>query len=277
MDLQSSLPHQRLWLERHNRGEQTFAGSCLRDQEGQQVRERYKELQELISLRSFDFWHFDKFWAEALAQQGKIDEAITFAESRRHDRSEYDAPGIAEFCERVLLEADRREEAYQRFGLEVSRATTNLATYRRIVKKYPEREPRQIALDLIAAFGPPGKWFAAAKDAGFLDLALECARDVDADPSTLIRAARDFTEDAPEFAAPVALLALEHLLAGHGYEPMPLDVMQAHRHLMAAAGKAGSIPSARTAVERLIQTKSASANEPLRRVLEAVHRRSARH
>ena len=97
-----------------------------------------------------------------------------------------------------MLEADRREEAYQRFGLEVSRATTNSATYWRIVKKYPEREPRQIALDLIAAFGPPGKWFAAAKDAGFLDLALECARDVDADPSTLIRAARDFTEDAPD-------------------------------------------------------------------------------
>jgi hypothetical protein len=45
-----------------------------------------------------------------------------------------------------------------------------------------------------------GKWFAAAKDAGFLDVALLCARDYAAEPATLVRAARDFADKEPKFA-----------------------------------------------------------------------------
>ena len=40
------------------------------------------------------------------------------------------------------------------------------------------------------------KWFAAAKDAGFLDVALRCARDCAAEPATLVRAARDCCQGA---------------------------------------------------------------------------------
>ena len=47
-------------------------------------------------------------------------------------------------------------------------------------------------LDLIETRGERGKWFAAAKDAGLLDVALLCARDYAAAPATLVRAARDF-------------------------------------------------------------------------------------
>ena len=35
--------------------------------------------------------------------------------------------------------------------------------------------------------GERGKWFAAVKDAGFLEVALLCARDYAAEPATLVR------------------------------------------------------------------------------------------
>ena len=38
-----------------------------------------------------------------------------------------------------------------------------------------DRDRRQMLLDLIETRGDKGKWFAAAKDAGFLDVAIECA------------------------------------------------------------------------------------------------------
>jgi hypothetical protein len=235
--------------------------------------ERYEELQELISLRSYKFWHFDQFWAEALAKQGKIDEAIEFAEASRKDRFDYDAPSIGQFCERVLLDVGRREEAYRQYGLQATQAMTNLATFRQLATKYPERDPRQILVDLINMHGAPGKWFAAAKDAGYLDLAAACAHDSSAEPATLIRAARDFTDRDPAFAARVAFCALEHLLAGGGYEPTPLDVALAYRHLMGAADKSGQSEQARAEVERLLEREAAPGAEPLRRALDSEHRR----
>ena len=47
-------------------------------------------------------------------------------------------------------------------------------------------------LDLIEARGDKGKWFAAGKDSGFFDIAVECAAAQGADPSTLVRAASRF-------------------------------------------------------------------------------------
>jgi hypothetical protein len=44
-------------------------------------------------------------------------------------------------------------------------------------------DPRQLLLDLIQAQGARGKWLAAAKDEGFLDAALPCARDSSAEPA----------------------------------------------------------------------------------------------
>lgn len=77
--------------------------------------ERYQELEEILSFRPYPFWYDDRFWAEALARQGRIDEAIEYAESRRYDL--YDNFAIVRFCERTLLEAGRREEAYRLYGL----------------------------------------------------------------------------------------------------------------------------------------------------------------
>jgi hypothetical protein len=56
--------------------------------------------------------------------------------------------------------------------LESNRTAPKSVTYRSIVRKYPERERAQILRDLIAATpGEEGKWFAAAKEAGQLEMA----------------------------------------------------------------------------------------------------------
>ena len=100
-------------------------------------------------------------------------------------------------------------------------------------------------LDLIETRGDKGKWFAAAKDAGFLDIALDCAAMHNADPSTLVRAARDFCDKEPRFTAKVALFAVTHLLTGGGYDPPASDLNEAIRHLFAAAHQIGAVGWAR--------------------------------
>ena len=51
------------------------------------------------------------------------------------------------------------------------------ATFRAIARKYPHKPPEEILRDLIKSTpGTEGKWFAAAKDAGHLDLAIELAQ-----------------------------------------------------------------------------------------------------
>jgi hypothetical protein len=106
-------------------------------------------------------------------------------------------------------------------------------------------------LDLIETHGDKGKWFAAAKDAGFLDIALDCAVVQNADPSTLVRAARNFCGKEPRFAAAVALFAVTHLLAGGGYDPPVSEVNEAIKHIFAAAHQIGAVGWARQELGRL--------------------------
>lgn len=153
--------------------------------------ERYEELQQLLALRSRPFWPFEKFWARALVQQGQIDEALAFAESHLRERPNYGHGDIVRFCEQTLLDAGRVEEAYRRFARAATQSTTNVGAFRQVVEKYPDRDPRSILLDFVAAYTDKGKWFAAAKEADCLDVALTCAADSSADPATLLRAARD--------------------------------------------------------------------------------------
>jgi hypothetical protein len=111
--------------------------------------------------------------------------------------------------------------------------------WRDLVKRYPERDPREVLEDLIAWHGRKGKWFAAAKSAGYLDIALDCAAAPEAAPATLIRASRDFAASEPAFATLVALHAVAHLLAGRGYDASPRDIDTAIDHAMAASRAAG--------------------------------------
>ena len=52
---------------------------------------RYAELNSLLTLQSGTFWHFGQFGAEAISRQGRIDEAIQYAEA--HFRNVYDSGG----------------------------------------------------------------------------------------------------------------------------------------------------------------------------------------
>jgi hypothetical protein len=120
-----------------------------------------------------------------------------------------------------------------------------------MVKRYPNLDAQRILVDLIESYGSKGKWFAAAKTAKYLDLALDCAAHSDATPATLIRASRDFAIKEPAFAAQVGLHAIAHLLAGRGYEPSPLDMDEAITHVMAASARIGQGEAALRELQRL--------------------------
>ena len=142
------------------------------------------------------------------------------------------------------------------YGLHAVSGTTNLAIYRSLVRTYPDRDHRQMLLDLIETRGDKGKWFAAAKDAGFLDIALDCAAMHNADPSTLVRAARDFCDKEPRFAATVALFAVMHLLTGGGYDPpvsdstRPSDIsLRRHSRLVPSVGPDKNLASWQMALQ----------------------------
>jgi hypothetical protein len=145
---------------------------------------------------------------------------------------------------------------YERYALESNRSTSNSVTYRSIVRKYPERERAQILRDLIAATpGEEGKWFAAAKEAGQLEMAGELANQSPCDPKTLIRAARDFVEKNPGFALTAGLAALRWLSAGYGYEVSGADVWAAYSHTMTAAEHLGRHEEVRERVRALAANK----------------------
>jgi hypothetical protein len=232
-----------------DRGHVTGDGICL---SCLLYTQRYEELRELIALDRFKFWSNARFWAEALARQGKTDEAIAYAESvRDFHEGRYDNHSIDDFCEKTLLVAGRAEEAYTRYGLRIPEQGTYLSIYRGLVSKYPQREARQILLDLMGKSGERGRWFAAAKDAGFLDIALACARSGQAEPSTLLRATRDFAEKDPPFAVEVGIESIRALLSGMSYElPTGVDVAAHYEAVMAVACKHGMREQAKAELAR---------------------------
>ena len=229
---------------------------------------RYTDLLELLSCARMKFWSNHRFGAEALVRQGFYDAAIAYAEGCRDPKiRSYDERRIDRFCEDTLIKAGREEEAYRLYGLHTAHATTYLATYRETLRRYPAKEKRQVLLDLIESRGDKGKWFAAAKDAGFLDIALECAGSRDAEPATLIRAARDFTASRPRFAAQVALLSIRSLLSGGGYDPAPTDLREAFGHLLAAASEFGADDWAMDQAVKLAEGHCSSGREEFQRAL----------
>jgi hypothetical protein len=231
---------------------------------------RYDELAELLATRRMKFWSWHRFGAEALVRQGLWEAAIAYAEGVRSDTNPgYREISIDRFCEDLLIRHGRSDEAYRRYGLRAVSGTTNLAIYRSLVRAYPDRDHRQMLLDLIETRGDKGKWFAAAKDAGFLDIALDCAAMHNADPSTLVRAARDFCGKEPRFAAKVALFAVTHLLTGGGYDPPVSDVNEAIRHLFAAAHQIGAVGWARQELGRLADGPCSPGSELFQQAVRA--------
>ena len=199
---------------------------------------RYQDLLTLLDKAPFTMW-WNRCWGvKALVAQGKKSEAIHYAEDNQGLNDP--ASAIAEACEEILLSSGLSDEAYNCYALAANQGTTYLATFRAIVKKYPHKSAADILRDLVASQpGSEGKWFAAAKDAGLFDLAIELVNKSQTDPKTLVRAARDYAEKQPDFALSAGLTALYWMSQGYGYQITATDVVDAYKSLMLAANHAG--------------------------------------
>lgn len=101
---------------------------------------RYQGLLDLLEKAPSIWWEYRRWGVQALAAMGKPDEALRYAEASRGLNDNLER--IARTCEEVLLAQGRSAEAYERYALASNRGTSNIATYRSIVRKYPERDPR---------------------------------------------------------------------------------------------------------------------------------------
>ena len=193
---------------------------------------RYDELLALLELSRLNWWYDRRWGAKAWLAKGEPAKAIQYAEAT--DSDSWNA--IPEFCETILLDTGYVEEAYSRYAMAAANGTTNLAIFRSIRKKYPAMDSERILRDLAASKpGQEGKWFAAAKDAGLYDLAIDLVQQSPTDPRTLIRAGEDFAQRQPEFALAASLAAISYIAQGHGYEMTGMDVLSAWQ----AAAEAG--------------------------------------
>jgi hypothetical protein len=210
---------------------------------------RYDDLIHL--LKSERFWPYQRWAVKALAAQGKKAEAIRYAESRRNPwASDLD---IDQLSEEILLSSGRLDEAYERYGLRANRASTYVAWFRAVARKYPHKEPAEILEDLVATTpGEEGKWFAAAKEAKLFDEAIRLANRSPCSPQTLARAARDYAEKNPRFAVEAGMASLRWLVEGYGYEITGLDVWNAYSHTMKAAEYAGCVDETRRRIRDLV-------------------------
>ena len=225
--------------------------------------ERYAAIIEL--LRDEKFWHY-KLWAvKGLAAQGKKAEAIRLAESCRGPWSnDYQ---IDHMCEEILLSSGLVDEAYARYGVSANRGGTYLATFRAVMKKYPQKPPSEVLSDLVKTTpGEEGKWFAAAKDAGLYAEAIELARRTPCDPKTLTRAARDFAVKQPAFALEAGRLALSWLVEGYGYEITSVEVWAAYRETMRVAEGIGHAAEMKEVIRKMVALETA-ADRFVRKVL----------
>ncbi|MDY6953020.1 MAG: hypothetical protein SWE60_16040 [Thermodesulfobacteriota bacterium] len=212
---------------------------------------RNAEIMELLEGAPYKFWHDRKWGVKALLAMGKKAEALRFAEDSR-GLNKPDSV-ISEACEEILLESGMAEEAYSRYAMEANQKTTYLATFRAIIKKYPNKKPVDILKDLVASTpGLEGKWFAAAKSEALYDEAIALANRTPCDPKTLTRAARDMAETEPRFAVEAGMASLRWLVEGYGYEITGADVWAAYDYTMKAAENAGCRPETFERVRKLV-------------------------
>ncbi len=216
--------------------------------------ERYRELVEIAGGKHV-FWPYKRWAVEALAAQGRKAEALRLAESSRGPWS--NNLQIDRLGEEILLSAGMVEEAYARYGLSANRASTYLATFRAVAKRYPDKRAAAILADLVDTTpGEEGKWFAAAKSVGLFEEALVLARRSPCDPRTLTRAARDFSEKRPDFALGAGLLAFHWLGEGYGYEITSAEVWAAYDATIEAARRHGDAEKVEDRIRDMVRSES---------------------
>ncbi len=227
--------------------------------------ERYDEVVDILEVEAF--WPYSRWAVKALGAMGKKAEALRFAESSRGPwTSNADVDAI---CEEILLSSGLVEEAYARYGLRANRRGTYVATLRATANKYPHKHPEEVLADLVRTTpGEEGKWFAAAKDLGLYDVAIELANRSPCDPKTLARAARDHAAKQPAFAIEAGCAALNWLAQGYGYEVSGADVRMAYSSAMKAAEALDRAPETRERIRMIAGRKHSFVTEVLAREIE---------
>jgi len=219
---------------------------------------RHDELLALLAADPHPIWPYLVWGGRVHAARGQVDEAIAYLQSRSGINTPMGA--LARFAEDALLRAGRRAESYEKYAIAASQANSRVATYRAMARKYPEIEPERLLRDLIDSTpGEEGKWFATAKSLKRLDLALELAWRSPCDPKTLTRAARDYLDSRPAFAAEAALAALHWMSLGHGFELTGADVQEAYRYSREAAQSIGEAEHIQSRVDRMLDSDAPAA------------------
>jgi len=203
------------------------------------VAERFGELMDLLDSDVLHSWYYRRFGVQAFLALGKKSEALKYAENSK-GLNEPEST-IAQACEDILISSGMYDEAYKRYAFKANQKNSYLATYRSIAKKYPHLKQEIILSDLIRySVGAEGKWFATAKDLGYLDLAADLAMIGPCDPLTLKRAAVDYAESTPSFSLKVAKAALYWMVRGQFYEITNLDIVSTLNLAWKVAASLGS-------------------------------------
>ncbi len=211
---------------------QTACLSCLLESG------RYEELLGLVQRHSSRLWHTQRFGVKALVALGYPEEALDYADRLR---GPYASDWVIDHeCEAILLSVGKRQEAYSRYAFSANRRGTGVATFRALSEKYPEKDPKEILDDLILLSpGTEGKWFATARQLGFLELAVKLALTSPCEPRTLNRAAKDLLAQNPSAALAIAMSSLRWMCEGAAYELSGIDVYSACSSAMKAADATG--------------------------------------
>lgn len=229
---------------------------------------RNKEIIDLIESGPKNFSFYRDWGVKALLAMGKKAQALRYAEESRDGFSS--SLQISLQCQEILLSSGLSDEAYKRYALEANWKSTYLATFREVVRKFPDRDKARILEDLVESTpGKEGKWFAAAKWAGLYDRAIELANTSPCDPKTLTRAARDMAQTRPRFAVEAGIAAIRWLVEGYGYEITGIDVISAFDYAMQAASNAGCAEEALRRVREIV----AGENVPDRFVVKHLGRK----
>jgi hypothetical protein len=224
---------------------------------------RHEELLAMLEKPYFSGWWYRQWGVQALLAMDRKANALRYAEdSKKIINTPLSA--VAKVCEDILLSSGLHEEAYTRYALDANQGLTHLATFRGLVKKYPHKPAADILSDLVASEpGSEGKWFAAAKDAGLFDVAIELVNKSPTDPRTLIRASRDFAEKQADFAVSAGMAALHWIARGYGYQITAGDVLEAYSSVLNAANAAGVSEAQIKAQIRDVITENDSGNNIL--------------
>lgn len=210
--------------------------------------ERFDDVYTWVERAPYKTWRYRQFAAKALVAQGKLDEAVAYAEASQGLNDNWGS--IARMCEEILLRQGRVDEAFERFAFQATPGGgTYVGLFRALSKKYPHKDPAKLLDELVRRTpGEEGKWFAAAKEIGLFDEAIALAARAPCNPKTLTTAAREFSAERPAFAVEAGLLALHWLAQGYGYEVIGADVWSAYDAAVKAAERLGS-PNAVTDVK----------------------------